>query len=880
VRNAVGSGRIGKWLKRLPSIVVGLGFVAGTLGAQERGAADLLAAVDGIGVSARVLVIAAHPDDEDTNLITWLARGRHVETAYLSLTRGDGGQNLIGNELGESLGAIRTQELLAARRIDGAKQYFARAFDFGFSKTADETLTQWAKDSLLRDVITVVRSFRPHVIVSVFSGTPSDGHGHHQVAGILAREAYDLSGDVSRFPAAATAGFTPWTVQKFYRSANFRFQDRATLRVNVGEFSPLLGRSFAEIAAESRSRHRSQAFGSLQTKGPRFALLLREATRTNDQQPARDERSLFDGIDTTWNRFREAVRVPRRRAALDSLAPAFREARLALDLRRPASVLPALARVQRLMDAVCGEASPDNPCASLAGDGSLLVRDPDLFRTMENASVRAQWALQLAAGVAVEATAPREVWAAGEPVPVSIAIYNRGTSDVRVTRRVLLGPDSPPVFAAGGPRTIAPDSIHRDSLTATIRLASQPWWLAAPRHGAMFGVAGSPSDEGGRRRGATVVTSFEVSGAPFSIFAPVVHRFADPVRGEINRPMALAPPVTVTLDREIEYAPAGVRLERAVRVHLQSHSGTRRLVDVRLTLPPGLGTNEPVQRVELARAGDVRTVSFTITGQLPSGRHVISATASAGAETFRSGYTEVRYEHIETQRLYRPSTLALQAVDVRVPSGTTVAYINGVGDNSAAMLAQLGVDVTVVDPADLGQLDLSKYSAVVVGTRAYEASQELVMHNARLLEYAQRGGTLVVQYGQYEMTAPGIMPYPITLSRPADRVTVENAPVQIIDPASPVLVAPNRITAADFEGWQQDRSLYMPRTFDPAFRASVETNDPGDAANRGGILVAPYGSGTYVYTTLAFFRQLPNGIPGAARLFVNLLAARAPRVTQ
>jgi LmbE family N-acetylglucosaminyl deacetylase len=852
-----------------------------------QGASTLASLVDGIGVSGRVLLIAAHPDDEDTQLITWLARGRQVKTAYLSLTRGDGGQNLIGHELGEALGAIRTEELLAARSIDGGRQYFTRAFDFGFSKNAEETLTQWSRDSILRDVVTVVRAFRPHVIVSVFSGTPADGHGHHQAAGLLAREAYDVSGDTARFPRARTAGLGPWTVAKFYRGASFRMQERATLRINVGEFDPLGGRSYAEVAAESRSQHRSQAFGVLQPKGTRFTQLMREASRVNAEQEARLEGSLFDGVDTTWARFRPRVEDAAARAALDSLSSAFAEARRSLDLRRPATVIPMLGRAQRLMGRVCGAAGPGNPCATLAPDGSLEIRDADLFSTLEEASVRVQGALAAATGVAVEATAARELWGSADSVAIAIATYNRGTIPVRLSRVAVVGPGGLPPVSDTTARVIAPDSIARDSLVRVLESVAQPWWLAAKRQGAMFALPGSADDETRQPGAPRVVTTLRVStggadSASFSVFTPVTHRFADPIRGEVNRPVAGGPTISVTLDREVEYAPANVVLRREVRVHLRLNGSAERVVEVRLELPRGLAADTVVRRVRLARTGETRTVAFTVRGRLTVGVHRLSALATSVDDGARydAGFLEVRYDHIRTQRLYRPAVLELQAVDVTVPRGLTVAYINGVGDNSAASLEQLGIEVTVLDPVDLARTDLSKYRAIVVGTRAYEASEALVANNARLLEYAQRGGTLVVQYGQYEMLAAGIMPYPITLGRPADRVTVEGSPVTLLDAPLGILTAPNRITAADFDGWQQDRSLYMPRTFDRAYTPYLELRDPGEPPNRGALLVAPYGRGTYVYTSLAFFRQLPNGVSGAARLFVNLLAARANRPVQ
>src|SRR5687767_14037403 len=329
--------------------------------AQDRGASALGAALRGLGVSTRVLIIGAHPDDEDTQVITWLSRGRNVETAYLSLTRGDGGQNIIGNELGEALGVIRTEELLAARRVDGGKQFFTRAYDYGFSKNAEEAFTQWPHDSLLRDVLTVVRAFKPHVIISVFTGTPRDGHGQHQAAGILARQAYDWSGDTTRVPRSVSGGFGAWTVSKFYRGASFR-RDSATISMNVGEYDPVLGRSYAEIAAISRSQHRSQAFGTLQPLGIRLDYLQREATRVPGSADAKAERSIFDGIDTTWSRFRDQVAGADARAALDSLATAFLATRSSFNPYEPHRSIPALARVKALLNRACPTPQGGPPC--------------------------------------------------------------------------------------------------------------------------------------------------------------------------------------------------------------------------------------------------------------------------------------------------------------------------------------------------------------------------------------------------------------------------------------------------------------------------------------------------------------------------------------
>ncbi|HEX9563223.1 MAG TPA: PIG-L family deacetylase [Gemmatimonadaceae bacterium] len=843
--------------------------------AQDRGATALGEAIHGLGVNTRVLMIGAHPDDEDTQVISWLSRGRHVETAYLSLTRGDGGQNIIGNELGEALGVVRTEELLAARRVDGGKQFFTRAYDYGFSKSAEEAFAQWPHDSLLRDVLTVVRSFRPHVIISVFTGTSRDGHGQHQAAGILAREAYDWSGDTVRFPRETTKGRSEWTVSKFYRGASFRRQS-GTLRMNVGEYDPLLGRSYAEIAAVSRSQHRSQAFGTLQPLGVRFDYLQREASRVRAPDSASDERSIFDGIDTTWARFGRSTVDPSSRAALDSLPAAFAAAQTSFNAFAPDRSIPALARIKALLNRVCPP--PVSPACGGATDGSGDTAD--LTVSVLLALDRVSQALTLASGVVVEATLPRELWAVAEPLRVRPTLHNRGRRPVTVLEG-FLGIDSILTRAGGSAAvTVLPDSsavldlFIGDGFGQRFESVTSPRWLGRPRNGAMFDYAVIGADEAYYASGPWVALRLAVDGVGYTARAPVVFRYADQVRGEINRPVAGVPAVSVLLDEEVAYAPAGAPIEREIRIHLKGAGDAERVVQLSVRLPDGLTADSSTRTVTVPANGIVRTVAFQVRGQLVPGRHAIDVSATDGGQTWAQGYTTIDYEHISPRRMYRPSRLAIEAVDIVATGPIRVGYIQGVGDNSAAALSQLGMQVTVLDPASLPQADLRGFNAIVVGPRAYDANPALVASNALLLEYVRQGGTMVVQYGQYEMQRAGIMPYPITINRPHDRVTDEGAPVTLLDTATTVLRAPNRITTADFQGWIQDRSLYMPRTFDPQYVPALAMSDPDEAPNRGAILVARYGRGTYVYTSLAFFRQLPVGVPGAARLFVNLLSAR------
>ena len=877
------------------------------LPAQDRGAAALGELISGLGMSARVLMIGAHPDDEDTPLIAWLARGRHADVAYLSLTRGDGGQNLIGNELGEALGVIRTEELLAARRIDGGTQYFTRAYDFGFSKTAEETLEHWHRDSIMGDVVRVVRMFRPHIIIPVFSGTPRDGHGHHQVAGILGREVFDAALDTVRFPVQWFG--EAWTPLKLYGSRRFA-PETATLRINVGEYSPLHGRTYAEIAAESRSQHKSQGFGVVEQKGVVWSYVARERSRVNQGKAASTERSIFDGIDTTLARLKEGIvdttapvdsqpvasHVNALRAAIDSVTAAVNAVQRGIDLVRPGTMVPALAR---LVSWTAHNEEP--PCASerpqctvfsgpVTASGATVQpgTSVDYRASMDAIHARAQRALALATGVDADAFVSRETLAPGDTMAVTYTVYNQGRHLVRVSGGSVSSRNTDYVSSGWRNALLRPDSSIRmvGVLGTSIRpIFTQPRWLRTQRVGDQFVTPCMdnacfeplhtevvlPGSFGSVAAGSMI--TFD-GRAHFMVGAPVVHRRADPVRGDVRRELQIVPAISVTLDREVEYAPANVEIDRMVRVHLQPGGPSRREARITLRVPAGLTADSATRNVVLE--GAPRVVDFRVRGRLSPGRHVIDAVAERDGVSYSSGYTMIEYEHITPQRLYRDAVVVLEAVDVVVPPALKqVAYIPGVGDNVAPMLAQLGLAVTVIDAADIARTDFAGYDAVVVGTRAYQSSPELVASNARLLEYVRNGGTMVVQYGQYEMQQEGIMPYPITLSRPQQRVTLENAPVRILRPDHPLLTTPNRITARDFGGWVQERSLYMPVDFDDRYTPLLSMRDPGEKPNEGAILVARYGRGTYVYTTLSLFRQLPAGVPGPARLFVNMLAAGA-----
>lgn len=868
--------------------------------AAERGAAALGSAINGLGNTSRVLVIGAHPDDEDTQLIAWLARGRHVETAYLSLTRGDGGQNLIGNDLGEALGVIRTEELLAARRIDGGRQFFTRAYDFGFSKTAEETFRQWPRDTVLGDVIRVVRAFRPQVIVAVFSGTPADGHGHHQVSGILARDAYDLSADTTLFPTAIYG--TPWTTSKLYRRV--RATTGATTSMNVGEYNPLIGRSYAEIAADSRSQHKSQGFGVLQQKGAIIDQIGLEASRVSDIAQAATEGSLFAGVDTTWKRLRALSARADVQMALDSAEQIFRLVRESYRPNDPSPVVEPLSRAVRLLRVARGGAGARpwillttdlrfpptmvdesgftrpslGPGPGPASRSRSAPANAELWNGIAVNLARAERALVLAAGVAVEALSPAQnipvvtpqKVGVGDTVPVNIAVYNRGRTPVHFVSAAI---GNGRMFAADVP--VAPDSTARVTRTAHASVLTAPWWRALSRNRPFFLTSIDSRDEAQRAEAQAVIARVRLDIAEVSVdvTTPVVNRFADPVKGEQLISVAGVPGVSVGLDRLLEYIRAGVLVNRQLKVNILSVYSSPETVSVSLRLPPGLAPDSAVRTRVLTPQAPTATLTFTLTGSVPADRYVVHAIATHKGQPTQAGFAVINHDHINVTRLQTASSMWLTAVQAVVPARVRVAYIPGVGDIGWDVLRQLDVNAEKIDPAALPTTDFSKYTAVVVGPRAYAASEALVENNPRLLEFARKGGTLVVQYGQQEMMRPGIMPYPIQLARSAERVTVENAPVTVLAPGARLLNTPNKIVPRDWEDWVQERALYMPTTFEKNYTPILQMNDPGEPPNKGAILAAPYGRGQYVYVTLALFRQLHNGVPGAARIFLNLVSA-------
>jgi LmbE family N-acetylglucosaminyl deacetylase len=860
--------------------------------AQDGGAVRLHRLVNGLTVTPRVLVIGAHPDDVDPRLIAWLARGRMVETGYLSLTRGEGGDNFIGTEAGVALGAIRTQESIAARRIDGGESFFTRAFDFGVAKSADAALKRWAHDSLLGDIVTVIRSFRPQVIVAQFSDTLSDGNGQHAAIGVLAREAYAAAADTQRFaPALYGRG---WTPLKLYRQG-------AGLSIDANEFDPVLGRTYADVALESRAQHRSQGLLDL-ADAPRgsgaIVPLQLVSSRVNDSTASVAEASIFDGIDTTFARLAMPANAPPDVAALFLQIAAYADsARRALDLVHPSSVVEHLARVAQLavnarrIAPWCKhpslDASPPMP-ASAPCDARWL----DLDASIDLVRRRANEALIAAAGLTFDVTTDRELVAETDTVPVVVTMTNHGTTPVMLGDVTI----SAAARRMEAPVTVLPDSTARVVLNVSGLGSGRLWWIGiAPRIQELFGRVRSSAD-GIERSGAMMMAPMIVPGVavPEDIrrtsdvgvmllvagatvrmsIGPVTYRAADPLLGVQHRPVGSVPAVTLAFERGLEWIPAGKPIDRQLRLAIKSFSDRPQKFALKVVAPTGVRVDSLPASITLAPL-EQRELFLRLRGSIPARRYEFGVVGqSVGGGQFLEGFQSLRYPHIPPVHFYHSSALYLQGVEIQVPPKLVVAYVPGAKYDIDEMLRELGVASVAVNAEDLLSVDLSKFTTVVLGPRAYEVHPELAGQNARLREFVRNGGTQVVLNGQYVTTQSGVLLYPAVLSRPApEHVTAPDAPVAVLEPTSRLFNFPNIIGALDWTNWVRERALFVPTAVDTHYTSLIETHDPGEKENRNALLVAPLGKGMYIYSTLTFYEQLPFGVPGGARLLVNLLSA-------
>jgi LmbE family N-acetylglucosaminyl deacetylase len=794
--------------------------------------AEMRVAVDRLGNSGSVLYVAAHPDDENTALLSYLSTERGYRTAYLSVTRGDGGQNLIGDEKGDYLGVIRTQELLAARRIDGAEQFFTRAVDFGYSKSAEETFAKWGRDQVLSDVVWIVRKFRPDVIITRFPTTGEGGHGQHTASAILALEAFAAAADPGRFPEQLRL-VEPWQPKRIFWNV-FRFNPNEpvpddSLRLDIGAYNEVLGRSYTEIAGQSRSMHKSQGFGAPERRGTLLNYFKQLAG-----EPATSD--IFDGIDTGWARFPRGEAVQK---MVDAIKAGF-------DFERPEAIVPELMELHARLD---------------------IMRDTPI---VERRKLETRRLIRSAAGIWTEAIADRATATPGEEIKVATMIVNRSSIPID-----LVAVEAAPGGGAVRERkTLASNAPVREELKVPIpegHPSTQPYWLRAPRSEGLHDVR-SQDERGLPEEDAPFRVRFHVRiGADLVTFEePIIFRYTDRVRGEVHEPLVISPKVAVELSRPLI---------------LFTDAKPRKLrVDVRLLSPSPVAdgavsvTEEEGWKVvpssSNVKLGESRTVSteFTIT---PPGKATSEGTLRAqmrsGDATFDQGIATIEYEHLPRQTLFPAAVLSVVRLDLR-RAGDRIGYVMGAGDEIPAILREAGYDVELVSDAQIAAGDYSGYDAVVVGVRAFNSRDALKRNAESLFAFAEKGGTVVVQYNTNDDTmAKGVSPIPLKISR--DRVTLEDSPVQF-DSSHPLMSSPNKITQADFEGWVQERGLYFPGEWDAKFSAPLTMSDPGEAPKKGALLYARHGRGVFIYTGLSFFRQLPAAVPGAIRLFANLVAKR------
>jgi LmbE family N-acetylglucosaminyl deacetylase len=833
------------------------------LSGQLRGSPELDQVLARLPVTGALLHTGAHPDDEHSTMLSYLARGRHVRTAYLSATRGDGGQNLLGTEQGEALGLLRTQELLDARRLDGAEQFFTRAFDFGFSKSPDEAFAKWGHQEILADFVRIIRSYRPDVVVARFSGTPTDGHGHHQASGILTPEAIHAAADPERFPEQIREGLRVWQVKKFYQTVN-RFGPTESdplpagiLSIDVGQYDPVLGASYNQIGAEGRTLHRSQGFAGFGANiGPSIqGFTLKESLVT---KTGADEKDLFDGIDTTLDRYKLMGAAG---ADVDALKDAVAKAQAQYRPEKPEEIATQLLRGYQLVRKMRNGANAD------------LAFELDLKES------QFKQALALAYGWAVEAICEHAEMVPGQNSRVTVRVWNRSHKSATVAVIGLSTPDGWKVETAEFQSAeIGYNQSAQRSFTVTPPTnakASQPYWLESGREKDRFVVA-DPAMIGRPESPALMTASVSwlapdgnaEGGIPVSRSTPVIARLLDPIYGQREVRVNVVPAVAAWTDPQTEIFTPGA--EHEISVRLRNNSQAAASGRFSLTVPEGWSVEPAAQAFTIAKYGEESSYSFKVR---PGAK--AKAGVAAVPEPYSTGYQVVNYPHIVPQYWFHPAQTRLRPIDVQVAPNRKVGYIMGPGDEVPGALRQLGVNLTMLGAQDLLSGDLSKYDVIVAGIRTYAVRQDLVAANQRLLDYVNNGGVYVVQYqGNFLSSGQSLPygPYPLQFGRPLTRVTVEETPVTVLVPDHPLFNTPNKITAADFDGWVQERGLNFIGTWDDHYTPLLACADPGEPSQKGGMLAARYGKGLFLYTAYAWFRQLPAGVPGAYRIWANILS--------
>jgi LmbE family N-acetylglucosaminyl deacetylase len=800
---------------------------------EAMSAGEIQLALQKLNVLGRVLYLAAHPDDENTNLMALWANGSLYETAYLSVTRGDGGQNLIGPELRERLGVIRTEELLAARRLDHAQQFFSRAVDFGFSKTAEETLRIWDHDKILSDVVWVIRKFRPDVVVTRFSPDDHLTHGHHTASAILAEEAFATASDPSRFPSqlAFVNSWRPtrlvWNTSPFFFSnRNLPFDPTGLTVLEAGGYNPLLGKAYTEIAAASLSMHKSQGVGSPPRRGAR-----KEYFKLLEGQPM--TRSLFEGIDISWSRVSNS----------DSIAAKIRQIILEFHPGDPAA---SVAELLELRQALSG----------LKDDCWVPAKKAELDQI-----------IAACLGLHVEASTTNATITPGQTAAIKLEAINRCNIPVTLQEvRFPLSGDSTRIDAG-----LPPNELVAKDLSCKIpenMPYSQPYWLRQAGTLGTFTVddqklIGLPENP----PHLPMEITLQVSGQELRYVVDTRYRVVDPVAGELRQRLVIAPPVFTDYANGVLLFPTNQPKSVPVRVIASTGPVKGQL---KLIAPDGWHVDPVAAQIDLKGANAESVATFTVKPPEQNSQGTLRAIVSIDGRDYSFKRVRISYPHIGVHTLMPTAEVKVVRADIR-KKGDRIGYIPGAGDDVPESLQQIGYAVKMLSDADITAKNLAQFSAVVLGIRAYNTDERIPTWLPELFAYVKNGGVAIAQYNTTaDLKIREIAPYPLEISR--DRVTDENAEVRILAPNHSLVSTPNKITSKDFEGWVQERGLYFPNKWDPVWTPILSCNDPKEKPLDGGLLVAKSGKGFFIYTSYSWFRQLPAGVPGAYRLFANMVS--------
>lgn len=845
-------------------------FVATTFAQAPRSytSSEILLQLKKLNTVGSVLYVAAHPDDENTRLIAYLANEKCLRTGYLSLTRGDGGQNLIGPEQGVELGVIRTQELLAARRIDGGEQFFTRAYDFGFSKSPEETLQKWNKDSILSDMVWVIRNFRPDIIITRFATDGSGGHGHHTTSAILAEEAFDAAGDPTRFPEQLQH-VDVWTPRRLFWNVSTRFQNPNAdmspyLKLDVGGYNPLLGKSYGEIAAESRSMHKSQGFGSAKQRGEYFEYFK---PIKGDTANLKD---IFEGIDFSWKRVKGGDKIG---AMIEKIIKNYK-----IESPNKSTIV-----LLNLANQINYNSSIDR--------GNIQHKSAELNNIIANCE-----------GVFIEASYKDYYLSSNEKIECNLNVINRSDNDLKINKLISLGTISGNggAFMQFMDTTTVKNKVGNLTFSSRLNAYSYPSipdYLTNPITNNLFNpltIYGATKAEDKRP------TYLSISREQFKINLMTYdsYKWVDPEKGELYRPVVITPPVMINTNHQILVFKEDKGIYNKQVLEISIKAGRDSLNGLLIFQPDstlilkfskdGVNFYSPTeesgiyQKIYITKKSNLEKVYISIQ---PKSQFVKPIQLKIGVIVdsvyYSKGIKEIKYDHIPVQTLFPEAEVKLVKLDV-VKKSKRIGYIPGAGDEVQACLSQLGYKVTTLTDDKLATENLSVYDAVITGVRAYNTNPKLLSFKQKLMDYVAAGGNLIVQYNTNSWAGPlssDIGPYKFKITR--NRITDEEAKVNFLLPNHPVFNSPNKITEKDFEGWMQERSIYHAGDWDSNYVAPISMTDPYEMTvggvspkgkpDNGALIIAKHGKGNFVYTGLVFFRQLPAGVPGAYRFLVNLI---------